>query len=382
MELDTQLDVQAVLDGLGQGVLIFDKNGRMVVDNRVARSILGTDIKLIRSEGWTAAAVLLNSGLQDPEQTLDAARKKSLDTAHPVRFHTFRAGEYIPCWTATIHAKNGDVYTMVTIETPDWSIIKDLMARFRGEVAEAVEATQGHINLINESMKRMQPDDTVEHLNRRISGFNRLISTHMYRTGQLMNLLARLETLRLGALPVIMQEARRKIVLEDFIEDFLEELDESPLLDPETEAHDFRARIHTEIPAGVEVAASPDHLGIILRDLLRNAIMYSIKASPIKIAVSVQKQNVQIDVIDEGYGVRAKEADKVFQPFQRARQPQIIAEFGYGLSLFLGKHEVEAMNGGMWFKSEEGVGSTFSLKLPLWQDESTSAESSSSSEDQ
>lgn len=378
VDLDTQIDVQAVLDGLGQGVLIFDKNGRLVVDNLAARTILGTDIKLIRSEGWTAAAVLFSSGLNEIEQSLDSARTRSLDTARPVRFHTYRAGEYIPCWAATIHAKNGDIYTMVTIETPDWSIIRDLVTRFRSEISEAVDATQGHIGLINQSIKRMNADDTVGQLNRRISGFNRLISTHMYRSSKLMDLLERFEVLRTGMLTANVREARRKINLENFIEDFLEELDETPLLDPETETHDYRTRIKTKVPSGLYIAASPSHLSAILRDLLRNAIMYSIKATPITITVTPQRQSVQIDVIDEGYGVRTKETDKVFEPFQRARQPQIIAEFGYGLSLFLCKHEVEAMNGGMWFKSEEGVGSTFSFKLPIWQGDSTASSQPSS----
>ncbi len=384
MDFDKQLDLQAVVDGLGQGVLIFDKNGRLLLDNLAARTILGNaDLKLIRSDGWTATSVLFNSGLHDPEQNLDAARKKSLESARPVRFHTYRAGEYIPCWAATIHGKDsGDVFTMVTIDTPDWSIIEDIMSRFRNEVKDAVDSTMGHINLINQSIKRMQPDDTVEQLNKRISGFNRLISTHMYRTGTLMDMVARLEMIRTGKLAATVREERRRIDLENFMEDFIEELDEINLIDPESEAQDYRGRIKTDIPAKLYILGSSQHLTIILRDLLRNAIMYSMKASPIKIVASAQNQNIQLDVIDEGYGVRTKEADKVFQPFQRARQPQIIAEFGHGLSLYLCKHEVEAMNGGMWFKSEEGVGSTFSLKLPIWQDQpaSDSASSSSSSE--
>ncbi len=53
----------------------------------------------------------------------------------------------------------------------------------------------------------------------------------------------------------------------------------------------------------------------------------------------------------------------------RARQPQVIAEFGYGLSLYLVKMELEAMGGGIWFSSEEGVGTTFSFKLQLATDQ-------------
>ena len=65
MDFDAILDGQAVLDGLGHGVLIFDANGHLILNNRAAEAILGTDLKLIRAEGWTAAAVLLNSGQQD-----------------------------------------------------------------------------------------------------------------------------------------------------------------------------------------------------------------------------------------------------------------------------------------------------------------------------
>jgi signal transduction histidine kinase len=376
VDFDKLLDGQGVLDGLGQGVLIFDHNGRLVLDNLAARTILGTDLKLIRSEGWTAAAVLFNSGQHDPNATIDSARKRSLDSARPVRFHTYRAGEYLPCWAAAVQGKSGDVYTMITLETPDWSIVNDLVGKFRDEVTEAVEATEGHINLINQSIKRLSPGATVELLSKRISGFTKLISTHMYRTSHLMELLGRLQALRTGTLMSTVRAEQRHIILEEFVEDFLESLDEITLIDPESEDQDYRGRLSMNIPGDLEIAASPSHLTTILRDVVRNAIMYSMKASSVTISASKQANTVQLDVTDEGYGVRNKESDKVFQPFQRARQPQVIAEFGYGLSLYLCKHEVEAMNGGMWFKSEEGVGSTFSLKLPVWQESSESSSSS------
>src|SRR5690606_825693 len=258
-------------------------------------------------------------------------------------------------------------------DSPDWTVVSDLIGRFRDQVDEAVEVTQGHIKLINLSISQMEPDAPVEALAKRIGGFNRLIATHMYRTGTLMEALGRLQALRTGSLLHSIQQRRRKIDLADFVEDFLEALDEMTLLDPESDQEDFRSRLSYAIPAGLAVDASPEHLSIILRDLVRNAIMYSMKATPVRIVASAQGSNVQIDVIDEGYGVRAKEIDKVFQPFQRARQPQIIAEFGHGISLYLCKQEIEAMNGAMWFKTEEEVGSTFSFKLPAWRDSASSS---------
>ena len=376
MDLNDILDGQVVLDGLGQGVLIFDDNGNLMISNRAAQAILGTDLQLIRAEGWTAAAVLFNSGQQDPGGGIDAVRKRAIDSNLSERFRFYRGGEFIPCWVAAVNANNGKTHTMITLDSPDWTVVNDLIGRFRDQVQEAVESTEGHIKLINMSINQMNPDDTVEKLNRRISGFNRLIATHMYRTGTLMELLGRLQALRTGTLAQTVSEQRQKLRLSDYVEDFLEELDEITLLDPETDPEDFRARLVINVPDDLEVAASPERLTVILRDVVRNAIMYSMKASPIKVTASAQYGSVQIDVIDEGYGVRPKEIDKVFQPFQRARQPQIIAEFGHGLSLYLCKHEIEAMNGGMWFKTEENVGSTFSFKLPAWREDTSSSDNS------
>lgn len=373
VDFDAILDGQAVLDGLGHGVLIFDEQGHLVLNNRAAEAILETDLRLIRSEGWTAAAVLFNSGQQEPGGGIDAVRQRAIKSGSPERFRFYRAGEFIPCWIATMRSKTDQTHTMITLDSPDWTVVNDLIGRFRDQVHEAVETTEGHLRLISLSINQLPPEAPVEQLSKRISGFNRLIATHMYRTGTLMEALGRLQALRTGRLAQSVEERRKKIILTDFVEDFLEALDEMTLLDPETEPHDYRNRLTASVPPRLAVMASEEHLTIILRDLVRNAIMYSMRASPVKITASAQANSVQVDVIDEGYGVRAREIDKIFQPFQRARQPQIIAEFGHGISLYLCRQEIEAMNGTMWFTTEEEVGSIFSFKLPAWQDSSSSS---------
>lgn len=380
MVSDKQLNYEAVLDGMGQGVLIFDSHDRLVADNLAARNMLGTDLKLIRSSGWKAAAALFNTRITDPDATADAARERARASARPVRFHIYRAGEYFPGWVAAVHAAVGDSFTMVTLEVPDWTALTELMDRFRDEVEHSATATQGHTALILKSMKALKKGETIEQLSKRIGGFVQLIATHAHRIERLMGLFHRLEEVRTGTLVSTVRSERRKINMTDFIEDFLEGLDEITLLDPESENQDYRSRISATIPDDLEVYASPARLTTVLHDLLRNAIMYSMKASPVLIIAqtSPQGQGVQIDVVDEGYGIRAKEAERVFSAFERSRQPQIIGEFGYGLSLYLCKYEIEAMDGKIWFQSEEGVGTTFSFKLPLWRDELASSDSSDS----
>ncbi len=374
MAAEIKFDLRTVLDGLGQGVMVFGKDGRLVMENLAARTFLGTDLNLIRAKGWDAASTLFNTKQTNPDETIEAIRDKTLQSSRPMRFHIFRSGEYIPCWAAAVLTESGEVCTMITIDTMDWSAMTNLMDRFRDEMQEAIDSTQGHVDLIGQTIKHAKPDMGVELLGRRVGGFTRLISVHMHRVGRLMHMLERLENIRTGKMRDIVQERRRKITLVSYFEDFAEQLDEIMLVDPETEAQDHRSRLSVDVPKDLAVAASSVYLTRILHDLLRNAIMYSMKATPVKIVARAKGQNVQIDMIDEGYGIREKEHERVFDAFQRARQPQIVAEFGYGLSLYLCKNEVEAMNGRMWFQSEEGVGTTFSFMLPLWREEAPKPE--------
>jgi signal transduction histidine kinase len=374
------LSLQAVLDGLGQAVLIFGNDGRLIHDNLAARTFLGTDITLIRDKGWEAATALLNATQTNPEKMIDHYKQQALDSERPVRFNIFRSGEYIPCWATTILGDAGEVCTMITIDMPDWTAMQELLNTFRDELSDAVFSTKGHVDIIDRDLDRFDPEKgKVDQLKKRVSGLTRLIGLHMDRTGRLMTMLERLEDIRIGMLRSKLKAQRKKIVLEDFFEDFIEELDQIQLVDPETEAHDHRSRITLDLPPHAAVSAATSYLTRILQDVLRNAIMYSMKATPIKIKVALKGQSVQIDLIDDGYGIRERERERVFESFKRARQPQIIGEFGYGLSLYLCKYEVEAMNGKMWFESEEGVGTTFSIMLPTWREVSAASSDSSSS---
>src|SRR5690606_10056430 len=76
--LDNKLNAQAILNGLGQGVLIFDSADKLVLDNLAARTLLGTDLKVIRDEGWAAISVLFNTRVTNPDDMIDEVRKRAL----------------------------------------------------------------------------------------------------------------------------------------------------------------------------------------------------------------------------------------------------------------------------------------------------------------
>lgn len=366
------LDFRAILDALGQGVVLFDSTGQYLMDNLAVRTILGANLAPVRSGGWNVFATLIDARrgtAQNAEPSANELRERALRQTDPVRFAMMLGGAYIPCWIAAVHSANGLVYTMVTLEQPDWKPLAELLNIFRSEARTSITSTQGHAELIQQLAANPPPKSTVQALGNRVIGFAEIIATHMYRLQLLVDLMQRLETIRTGALATLARSGRRKLFIAEFVEDFLEELVEEGLVEP-SRAEDVRERLIVDIPSDLAVHVPPSFLSNILRDLLRNAVLYSpTRARIILRATRVsQGQSVQIDVIDEGYGIRAKETERVFTPFQRARQPQIIGEFGYGLSLYCAKAEIEALGGRLWFESEEGVGSTFSFKLPIARD--------------
>lgn len=367
------LDLQTLIDGMAHAVLLFDAEGRLRTANKAAQTLFDADFRLLRSEGWTAAAALLNSRA---DRNINVVQAEALASNRPVPFSIAYRGERLPCRASALKDQFGEPFLLVTAEQADWSPLKELFEHFLVETREAIVSTQGHADLIRQSLQKAKPGDSPEKLTKRISGFVRLISTDMTRGVRLLDLMARLHAVRLGTLRQQAQAGLRRVDVRTFIEDLMEELDSGGFIDPDTEAQDIRSRITLQFSGKPVAGASPAHLSAVLRDVIRNAIMYSMRATPITLQASADGDAVLITVTDAGYGIRASETERVFEPFARARQPQVIGEFGYGLGLYLCKHEVEAMNGRLWFESEEGVGATFSIKLPVWD---AAADSRSSS---
>lgn len=371
VEAPARLDYRAIIDGMGQGILLFETGGKLLLDNLAARAILGANLVLVRSEGWPAMALLLD-GPRDGGPSANELRDQALRSATPIRFHTYFAGAYTPCWIASIHGAGGTVSIMITIDQPDWEALTELMTTFRNEARMSISATRGHAELVTQLLRKSEDETDAQALAQRVIGFTEIIATHMFRLQNLMELLHRLEIIRIGELSQNIRKTRKKINLADFVEDFLEEMIDNAMADPDMrEGGDLHDRVTMLISDDLYVRASPMYLNYALRDILRNAVCYSPPNTPIELRAFVDRsgQAIQLDFTDDGYGVRERESERVFTPFQRARQPQIIGVDGYGLSLYLNKAEIEAMGGHIWFESEENVGSIFSFKLPRWSED-------------
>ena len=101
----------------------------------------------------------------------------------------------------------------------------------------------------------------------------------------------------------------------------------------------------------------------IVGNLLSNAVKYSPEGSPVEIHLLRQGDEAVLKVMDRGIGIPLADQSKLFEAFHRASN---VGETpGTGLGLLLVKHCVEMHHGSIEMQSEEGVGTTFTVRLPV-----------------
>jgi signal transduction histidine kinase len=118
--------------------------------------------------------------------------------------------------------------------------------------------------------------------------------------------------------------------------------------------------------AGEPVAlAQPDELGLVVRNLLDNAVKYSGPAVDVRVSARAEPEGwVRIEIEDRGVGIPRKELRRIFQPFYRAGLDVQRRVKGLGLGLFIVRYLVQRQGGGVEARSEgPGRGSRFVVSL-------------------
>ncbi len=116
---------------------------------------------------------------------------------------------------------------------------------------------------------------------------------------------------------------------------------------------------------GLVVRGVESQLATAVTNLLANAVAYSPGETRIAVAARARSGFAEITVTDSGIGIPRKDRLRVFERFYRVDQSRASSTGGTGLGLAIVKHVANNHGGSVSVWSEEGLGSTFTLRIPL-----------------
>ncbi len=121
--------------------------------------------------------------------------------------------------------------------------------------------------------------------------------------------------------------------------------------------------IRNEIDESLTVIADVNHMGLVIRNLLANAIKFNKRGGLITIKEKRVGEFTEISVYDSGVGMTKKDLGRLFNAETHFTHPGTQQEKGAGIGLLLTKEFIEKNGGTIWATSEYGKGSTFTFTV-------------------
>jgi two-component system, OmpR family, phosphate regulon sensor histidine kinase PhoR len=381
-----RLKLNAVINSIAEGVVLCNREGRLVLANQSAMELLSVeriplDQSLSEMPDFYAMRDLEGDTL--PVEQLPLARALSGEVFHEYRLLSRGASgidTVLGFSGAPVYDDENNVDGAVVIFRDVTTSQKlerakdDFLAVAAHELRSPLAAVRGYTDLLVRREQRRGEEDSPE-----LRGLNILAQqvTHMLR--MVDNIL---DVSRIDAGQVSLQLQRVNLVA--MVEQVIEQ--QRPT------AGDRMLALESDRS---EVFAVCDSLRIrqVLTNLVGNAIRYSPPATRVSLWISIEPAGViaarhtayaaarannddhmlmaLIAVRDQGGGISEEQFGRLFQRYARGRERR---GEGLGLGLYLSREFVARHGGDIWAESREGQGSTFYVALPLENEHSNGVE--------
>jgi len=336
---------EAVLGSMIEGVLAIDARQRIVGINRAAADLLGLGLDDV--VGRPLQQVVRNPDLRRFALTAIDCREPVEDdlVLHGARDRTIRLrGTALRDLTGEGGAVIvlNDVTDIERLET----VRRDFVANVSHELKTPVASIKGFV----ETLLDGAADDPAD--NRR---FLEIVGKQADRLAAIIEDLLALSRIE-------QSEGAGNLPLEP---GRIADIFAAVVADCGPRAQDREIRLETQCADGLTAEVNAPLLEQAVINLVDNAIKYSDPGCTTWLSAAVEADELVIRVRDEGRGIAAEHLPRLFERFYRVDMARSRQLGGTGLGLSIVKHIVQAHGGTVGVESEVGVGTTFTMRLPL-----------------
>ena len=350
---------RAILESIADGVLVLDHNGRVLLVNPAAEDLLGLEGMALEGEhfrhmlglGETPVhrdlAQSLYSELRarlEPEEGETLTREGSVRLEAGTKVLAVNVAPLVVALGGApgLVAALRDISREAEVER----LKNEFISTVSHELRTPMTSIKGYTDLLFLGMAGGLTDAQ--------RSFLRIIKSNADRLTALVNDIldiSRIETgrMRLNIEPLALGEIISQVVIS-----FQEQYREKGL------------RLAWEEPGELaQVRGDEARVTQVLSNLIANAWQYTPEGGRVEVSVHPSGGFLQVDVADNGIGISAEDANRIFDRFFRADHPVVQEAEGTGLGLSIVRMFVEMLGGEIWVESELGAGSRFSFTVPL-----------------
>ncbi|KKT84720.1 MAG: hypothetical protein UW82_C0012G0007 [candidate division WWE3 bacterium GW2011_GWC2_44_9] len=345
--------LDAVLQSMDEGVLLFDPDYRLSLMNRTAQMFLGISDQ--RSYNVSQVSDIIKGSLPVQEivtGVMDSKEPKSLQ-------RVFVNGRYLSFMFLPVLINRETVGVGAVIHNDSEeeklrNLREDFTAMVVHELRAPLTVIRGSADMVLKHKEKFSPQDVELFMNQ--------IKDSAWDLLKIVNDLLDSAKIESGKFEVVKEDCNIAAVLSQEIGNYKMFTDSKNI--------DLILDIDDSVPI---IRADREKVIQVLNNLLSNAVKFTYKGEIthmadrglIRVGLRVQPKTVQIFVADNGPGIPNEIKKQLFNKFIQARESPISNESGTGLGLVIAKGIVEAHGGKIWVEDNVPKGSVFIFTLPF-----------------
>jgi two-component system sensor histidine kinase SenX3 len=311
--------------------------------------VLDGSNKVVGTNSWAESFGLVARGLLVHAETADLVKRARSGSEIESFEGVLRVGLAQEKVSVAAKAKlvEGD-YVVLVLEDRTSDIRLDKTRRdFIENISHELKTPIGAIALLSEAIQEAGDDRAA------VSKFAASLNKESSRLTFLVQDIIKLSRLQ-------SEEVLASAEIVDLIDVMAEAIDRNEQL-----AASRKIRLVSEQAPQLEVFGNKEMLITAVKNLVENAISYSEPGTSVGIGCSAKESIAEITVTDSGAGISPENQQRIFERFYRADPSRSRDTGGTGLGLSIVKHVAKIHRGEIKLFSQVGVGSTFTLRVPL-----------------
>lgn len=340
------LQLNSILTAMLDGVLVTDLDGKVILDNAALHTLLGEPKIFV---GNSVLECIRNKEIYTSiQQVMRVASSEEIQ----IRIHGDGKQKDILVHTTPL-LKNSEVVGSVSVfyDITEVKKLENIRREFVANVSHELKTPLTSIRGYAETLRNIKIED--------IATFQKFLGKIEDNAKNLQNLVEdvlMLSSIESGRVRYHFEHVEIEPLLKEIVADF------SSIAEQKKQ----------RLTCNVQVMDSLIELDVrsfkqIIGNLIDNAIKYTPVDGKIEVMVQQEEGFLKIQIKDNGPGISSENLSRIFERFFRVDKAHSKTELGTGLGLSIVKHLLVEYDGKIDVESTVGMGTTFSIWIPLRQ---------------